>query len=103
MAKSFVVAILAFTVVLACRNDHAPATSTMTQTATAKAPATTFHVVTLGDSLAYGTGDESGKGIAGRLDPGAFTVENLGVNGAQTSDLIGKLGQKRFRDKLVDA
>ncbi len=63
----------------------------------------TIHVVALGDSLAYGTGDESGKGIAGRLDPATFTTLNLGVNGAQTSDLIGKLGQQRFRDRIADA
>ena len=62
-----------------------------------------LRVVTLGDSLAYGTGDEAGKGIGGRLDPDAFDVVNLGVNGAQTSDLIGRLGQQRFRDRIADA
>ncbi len=48
-------------------------------------------VVIVGDSLARGTGDESGRGIAGNLDlifrtrriPFAPTL-NLGINGART-------------------
>jgi lysophospholipase L1-like esterase len=63
----------------------------------------TYRVVMLGDSLAYGTGDEAGKGIAGRLDRESFSTLNLGVNGAQTTDLRGKLGQKSFRDRIGDA
>ena len=62
----------------------------------------TLHVVSIGDSLAYGAGDESGGGIAGRLDAelrqrGVSDVEtvNLGVNGAQTADVLRKLEQKR--------
>lgn len=67
-------------------------------------------VVAIGDSLAYGAGDESGKGIAGRLKEdlrarGFLSVDtaNLGVNGAQTSDLIAGLKQDRIRKQIADA
>ena len=68
----------------------------------------TLHVVAIGDSLAYGAGDESGEGIAGRLDEelrrrGVRSVEtvNLGVNGAQTTDLISRLKTKRVREAIA--
>jgi lysophospholipase L1-like esterase len=68
-----------------------------------------LHIVALGDSLAYGAGDESGGGgIAGRLDDelqshgvGDVDVVNLGVNGAQTSDLLARLEQRRVRDAIA--
>ena len=70
----------------------------------------TLHVIALGDSLAYGAGDESGEGITGRLDDelrarGIPTVEtvNLGVNGAQTADLIRRLQTKRVREAVANA
>lgn len=69
-----------------------------------------LHVVALGDSLAYGAGDESGEGIAGRLDDelrarGIEEVEtvNLGVNGAQTSDVLSRLKQERVRKTIAKA
>lgn len=72
-----------------------------------------IQVVTLGDSLAYGAGDEGGGGsggIAGRLRPelashGFRTVEvtNLGMNGARTADLLAKLEQQRVRDTVTRA
>ena len=69
-----------------------------------------LHVVALGDSLAYGAGDESGEGIAGRLEDelrarGVDAVEtvNLGVNGAQTGDVLARLGQARVRRELAKA
>lgn len=68
----------------------------------------TLHVVSLGDSLAYGAGDESGEGITGRLEDelrarGVNTVEtvNLGVNGAQTTDVLARLRTKRVRDSIA--
>ena len=68
----------------------------------------TLHVVAIGDSLAYGAGDESGEGIAGRLEEelrvrGVRSVEtvNLGVNGAQTADLMSRLKTKRVRDAIA--
>ena len=70
----------------------------------------TLHVVTIGDSLAYGAGDESGKGIAGRIDDelhayGVRDVDtvNLGVNGAQTADVLSRLKQERVRKALAKA
>lgn len=70
----------------------------------------TLHVVAIGDSLAYGAGDESGGGIASRLTHelrahGITNVEttNLGVNGAQTADLNSRLTQKRVRDAIQSA
>lgn len=69
-----------------------------------------LHVVALGDSLAYGAGDESGEGIAGRLEDelrarGVNTVEtvNLGVNGAQTTDVLARLRTKRVRESIAEA
>ncbi|HYI13553.1 MAG TPA: GDSL-type esterase/lipase family protein [Thermoanaerobaculia bacterium] len=70
----------------------------------------TLHVVALGDSLAYGAGDETGEGIAGRLEDelrtrGVRSVEtvNLGVNGAQTGDVLSRLKQERIRKALGEA
>jgi lysophospholipase L1-like esterase len=61
----------------------------------AKAASTEITAVILGDSLARGTGDESGLGIGGRLSDElkrrripAKPVANLAVNGARTGDLI---------------
>lgn len=69
-----------------------------------------LHVVALGDSLAYGAGDETGEGIAGRLEDelrarGVADVEtvNLGVNGAQTSDVLSRLRQTRVRNQIAAA
>lgn len=69
-----------------------------------------MRIVTLGDSLAYGAGDESDGGIAGRLDDllverGLQSVQatNLGVNGAQTSDVMRKLRSERVRAALAEA
>lgn len=66
---------------------------------------TNLHVVTLGDSLAYGAGDEADGGIAGYLKKAMPSVEttNLGVNGAQTSDLLLRLKQERIRKILKEA
>ena len=69
-----------------------------------------IRVVAIGDSLAYGTGDETGKGLAGRLKEdlaarGFSSIEtsNLGVNGAQTADLIARLRQDRMRTQIEKA
>jgi lysophospholipase L1-like esterase len=69
-----------------------------------------LNVVTIGDSLAYGAGDETGRGIAGRLknellDRGLDAPEtvNLGTNGARTGDVIARLKQERVRSSLAQA
>jgi lysophospholipase L1-like esterase len=69
-----------------------------------------IHVVLLGDSLAYGAGDESRKGLAGRLEEhleargiAAVKTTNLGLNGAQTSDILAKLRQARVRSAVAHA
>jgi lysophospholipase L1-like esterase len=62
-------------------------------------------IITLGDSLAYGAGDEADGGIAGNLKKllrGVDTV-NLGVNGAQTGDLLLRLKQDRIRKEIARA
>jgi lysophospholipase L1-like esterase len=83
------------------RAQHAPSPAPLPET---------LQVVTLGDSLAFGAGDESHGGIARRLDAelrarGITTVQttNLGVNGAQTADLLTRLEQKRVRNAIADA
>jgi lysophospholipase L1-like esterase len=70
----------------------------------------TLTVVAIGDSLAYGAGDETGEGISGRIDDelrarGVRSVEaiNLGANGAQTADVISRLKQDRVRKQLAKA
>lgn len=69
-----------------------------------------LNVVTLGDSLAWGAGDEVDGGLAGRLNQllierGYETVQatNLGVNGAQTSDVLRKLHSTRVREAISRA
>jgi lysophospholipase L1-like esterase len=92
----------------ACARQETPAqrqgkTTTMTQPRS-------IRVVAIGDSLAYGIGDESGRGLAMRLKEQlekqgfaeAKTV-NLGASGAQTADLIARLKQPRIREALTGA
>jgi lysophospholipase L1-like esterase len=55
-------------------------------------------IVVLGDSLAYGQGDEKDGGLAGRLH-----ATNLGKSGAQTTDVIRKLKMKTVRDSVQRA
>ena len=74
------------------------------------APARSIDVVLLGDSLARGTGDETGKGIAGRLGSELKTrgiarvnATNLGVNGATTSEVATRLRTKDTRAAVAHA
>ena len=69
-----------------------------------------MRLVTIGDSLAYGTGDERDGGIAGRVAAelkkrGVASVDtmNFGQNGAQTADVLSKLKQERVRKALAAA
>lgn len=62
-------------------------------------------VALVGDSLAYGTGDETGRGgIAGYLKQELpVLTRNLAVSGAQTSDLTRKLQQASVRQAVAEA
>lgn len=88
----------------------APAPVARPESRTEPMPLDHLRIVTLGDSLAYGTGDEAHEGIAGRLEDelrnrGVANVHttNLGVNGAQTTDLVSRLKQQRVRDAIAGA
>ena len=106
---------LAAVLLAACGRDAAPEVdvaprSVVEVQSAADATPDRLNVVTLGDSLAYGAGDESDNGIAGRLEAelerrgiGDVTMTNLGVNGAQTSDLIARLRQDRVRKAVAGA
>ena len=92
--------------------QHAPARNAAAPAIEQRTPIMpkTLHVVSLGDSLAYGAGDESGEGITGRLevelrDRGIPSVEtvNLGVKGAQTNDVLARLKQERIRKAIAAA
>jgi lysophospholipase L1-like esterase len=69
-----------------------------------------MRVTLLGDSLAFGAGDEEGKGIGGRLEPElrsrgvkSIVTSNLGVTGATTSDLSGELRKPAARKAITNA
>lgn len=68
-----------------------------------------LRVVIIGDSLARGTGDQSGKGIPGNLEDEfrqrgvTAEVKNYGVAGATTSDVEGKLQDETIRNDLSNA
>jgi lysophospholipase L1-like esterase len=64
----------------------------------------------IGDSLAYGTGDEAGKGIAGRIEPElrergfkSIATTNLGVTGTTSRDLTAALQQAATRKAIASA
>src|SRR5437763_11667482 len=63
-----------------------------------------FRVAVLGDSVAHGAGDESGRGIAGNLDvllAGKHLVQNLGINGARTWNVLRLLRSEAARATLA--
>lgn len=69
-----------------------------------------MRLVTVGDSLAYGAGDESGRGIAGRIDAELrargvrlVATENLGKNGATTRDVAARLRDPKVRASVARA
>lgn len=69
-----------------------------------------MRVALVGDSLAYGAGDESGKGIAGYLEPAlrshgvhSIVATNLGVTGATTRDLEESLQHPATRTAIQRA
>lgn len=72
-------------------------------------PGRQLHVALVGDSLAFGAGDEDGKGIAGRLDSElrprgvGVTTTNLGVTGATTREIAARLRDSEARADLATA
>ena len=68
-----------------------------------------MRVVVIGDSLAHGTGDETGKGIAGNLEDEfkqrgvTADVKNYGVAGAMTEDVENKLHDETIRTDVASA
>lgn len=78
--------------------------------ATAAPPAGTIAPIILGDSLARGTGDETGLGIGGRfvedLRQRKFktnNIINIAVNGARTADLLQQLDSRNIRELLAES
>src|ERR1700680_4748289 len=70
----------------------------------ASAPRNVIAPLVVGDSLARGTGDESGLGIGGRLVDELHrrhittqNVVNLAINGARTADLLRQLDSRNVR------
>lgn len=67
-------------------------------------PAPVRHIVVLGDSLARGAGDETGRGLSGAL--ASLTdarIENLGINGARTAVLMRHLAKAQTRQAVRSA
>lgn len=69
-----------------------------------------LRVMVIGDSLAYGTGDETGKGIPGNLDEelrrrgvASVEVKNYGVPGATTEDVEHRLQNNPIGSDVADA
>ena len=65
-------------------------------------------LLVLGDSLARGTGDETGKGFASDVlealkKRGPVDMANLAVNGAESSDVVKALGSENVRRLAVSA
>ncbi|HEY8130486.1 MAG TPA: GDSL-type esterase/lipase family protein [Thermoanaerobaculia bacterium] len=70
----------------------------------------TLRVVVIGDSLAQGTGDESGKGIPGDLEDevrqrgiSSVEVKSYGVAGATTEDVAHRMDDDAIRNDVANA
>jgi lysophospholipase L1-like esterase len=73
-------------------------------------PSGTIAPIILGDSLARGTGDETGLGIGGRLVDDlrqrkfkTNNIVNIAVNGARTGDLLAQLQSPNIRELLAES
>lgn len=73
-------------------------------------PRGTIVPIILGDSLARGTGDESGLGIGGRFveelrrrNINTKNIVNLAINGARTGDLLQQLESPNVRRLLAES
>jgi lysophospholipase L1-like esterase len=71
-------------------------------------PAGRSFLLVLGDSLARGTGDETGKGFAADVHEalkkrGPLDVANVAVNGAESSDVLRMLDSENVRRLVASA
>jgi lysophospholipase L1-like esterase len=73
-------------------------------------PVGTIAPIILGDSLARGTGDESGLGIGGRFVDelrrrhiNSKNIVNLAINGARTGDLMQQLQSPNVRSLVAES
>lgn len=78
--------------------------------AVAAAPRNMVVPIIIGDSLARGTGDESGLGIGGRFVDElrkhhipSKDIVNLGINGARTADLLQQLDHRNVRTLIAQS
>lgn len=92
------------------RDDVGTTIAEPVSAAVSKAPVGTVRTVVLGDSVARGTGDETGEGIGGAIDKElqrrAVAHDkhvNLGVNGAKTADLLRQLDSPSVRRFVAEA
>lgn len=93
------------------RGDTGTAVDALLPAAPPLAPSTAVVApIILGDSLARGAGDQTGLGIAGRLDAElrqrnirARRTWNVAVNGARTRDLLGVLERPNVQELLRDS
>jgi lysophospholipase L1-like esterase len=96
---------------LAAAGAAAASTTAASTTAASTAPSPSLVApLILGDSLARGTGDETGLGIGGRLDDElrrrhvrARRSWNLGVNGARTADLIAVVSRPNVEQLMRES
>ena len=89
------------------RGDTGVPVNIVTRPSEDAAPRETIAPIILGDSLARGTGDETGLGIGGRLVDelhrrkiNTGSIVNVAVNGARTQDLIQQLESPNIRRLL---
>jgi len=73
-------------------------------------PAGEIRPIILGDSLARGTGDETGFGMAGRFDAELDRLKlrkqktiNVAISGARTADLLGQLESANIRRMIGES
>lgn len=92
------------------RGDTGIPVNVVTRPSEESAPRDKIMPIILGDSLARGTGDESGLGIGGRLVDelrrrkiNTANLVNVAINGARTADLLQQLESPNIRRLLSES